>query len=77
MSNFSEQILNSKDDDVNKIHKCIHRLFLKYANNDSEDINKMYKFISKEKLRAFFEEFGIEYEWDQKLNRIIVEKEIN
>lgn len=71
MSNFSEQILSSKNDGISRIHRCIHRLFLKYANNDSEDLNKMFKFISRDRLVAFFEDFGIAYADNPQLLAII------
>jgi hypothetical protein len=77
MSNFSDQILNTKNDHINSTHKCIHRLFLKYANSDSEDINSMFKFILKDRIVAFFSDFNIEYKNNQQLLQIISNHQIN
>ena len=54
MNHFSEQVLESKREDIcSQISQCVRRLFLTYANNDSEDVKRMYKFISKENMKQF------------------------
>lgn len=76
MNNFSDQILT--DDDIRpKINRCIHRLFLKYANSDSENIGNMYKIIKKDKIITFFEDFNIKYMGNDKIEKIINEIEIS
>lgn len=77
MSNFSEQILSSKEDGISSLHRCIHRLFLRYANNDSEDLSKMFKFISRDRLLAFFEDFGIPYAHNPPLLALVQQREIS
>ncbi len=60
MNHFSDQVLESKREDISsQISQCVRRLFLTYANNDSEDVKRMYKFISKENMKQFLKDFDL------------------
>lgn len=50
MGHFSQQVLVKKDDPIGRTAQAVHRLFLCYADSDSEDINKMFKAISRARL---------------------------
>jgi len=73
MQHFSEQVMKNQGKEDTTNSKCIHRLFLKYANTDSEDIHKMYKFISRSNILKFFKDFDISYEQNDKIKKILAE----
>jgi hypothetical protein len=77
MGRATQLILNEQRDEVGQTSECVHRLFLRFANSDSEDLNKMYKFISRERLEHCLDSFNIDFRHNERVLKIIATNEIS
>lgn len=59
MAHFSEQVLAAKRGPQEQAADSLRRLFLRYANDDSEDVLRMFKTVSQANFRRFFQDFQL------------------
>jgi len=57
MDHFSDQVLTNQNKMIEKVHRCIRRLFLRYSDGDTDENGAMFTAITNKKMFQFMKDF--------------------